>query len=397
MKVKSILNTKVFIAILKKIQVGSLKVTLPDGRVYLFEGPLKGNHGELVINDTKAITKILKSSDIGLAEAYRDNLIDSPDMTSLLLLCIENQNALINLFKGHFLVMIYFRVKHLFRSNTKKNSRKNIQAHYDLGNSFYKLWLDPTMTYSSALFSSEKDSLEQAQKNKYQRIIDTLKPNSSDHILEVGCGWGGFAVLVAKQTGCKVTCLTLSLEQHKYALEVVKQMELEHLIDVKVCDYRDEKGIYDYVVSIEMIEAVGEEYWGDYFSMINEKLKPGGKAMIQSIYMVDELFDNYRKSTDFIQQYIFPGGMVLAPKIFDKFSLKYNLEINDFFKFGPDYARTLNLWRSEFKKRYEQVRKIGFDEPFLKIWDFYYVYCEAGFISRRIDVAQIVFEKKSEG
>ena len=315
-------------------------------------------------------------------------------MTNRLLLCIENQNALLKIFKGHFFGMLIYRIRHFFRANTKKGSKKNIQAHYDLGNNFYKLWLDPTMTYSSALFKSPQEDLEQAQKNKYQRIIETLKPQKNDHILEVGCGWGGFATMVAKQTGCRVTCLTLSEEQHKYAQDLVIKENLQDLVTIKICDYRDEKGVYDYVVSIEMIEAVGEEYWGQYFSMLNEKLKPGGKAMIQSIYILDELFDSYRRSTDFIQQYIFPGGMVLAPKIFEKYSVQNNLIIKDFFKFGPDYAKTLNLWRMAFKKRYEMVKSIGFDEPFLKLWDFYYVYCEAGFISRRIDVAQIVFEKK---
>ncbi len=387
------LQVKLFLKIMQQIQIGSLDLVMPNGKTHHFVGKHPGHQGKLHIKDLKAISRILSSSDIGLAESYRDNMVDSPDMTNLLLLCIENQNALIKIFKGNFFGMLYYRIRHLFNANTRKGSRKNIQAHYDLGNNFYKLWLDPTMTYSSALFQSPHDDLEQAQKNKYRRIIETLNPKSTDHILEVGCGWGGFATMVARERGCRVTCLTLSDEQCKYATELVKKENLQHLVDIKICDYRDEKGIYDYVVSIEMIEAVGEEYWGQYFSMLEQKLKPGGKAMIQSIYILDDLFESYRKSTDFIQQYIFPGGMVLAPKVFEKYSKLNNLVIKDFFKFGPDYAKTLNMWRSEFKKRYDKVKSIGFDDPFLKIWDFYYVYCEAGFISRRIDVAQIVFEK----
>ena len=377
-----------------RIKIGHFVLHLPNGEVRNYHGKTEGRKGELIILDYAAISKIFSSGDIGLAEAYRDGMIDSPDMTSLLLLCIENQNAFETIFRGNFFGMIYYRLRHLFRGNSRKGSKKNIEAHYDLGNSFYKLWLDPTMTYSSAMFKNKDESLEQAQKNKYQRIIDTINPKSTDHILEVGCGWGGFATMAAIQTGCKVTCLTLSQEQYQYATDLVRKMGLENQVNIKICDYRDEKDSYDHVVSIEMIEAVGEEYWEQYFNMIESKLRPGGKAMLQSIYIIDDLFDDYRKSTDFIQQYIFPGGMVLAPQVFEKYSIKNNLEIKDFYKFGLDYAQTLNLWRKEFKEKYAEVREIGFDESFLKIWDFYYTYCEAGFLSRRIDVAQIVLQKR---
>lgn len=391
---KNSFKTKLFFKIMDRIQVGHFVLHLPDGEVRDYKGKTPGRKGELIIKDYASISKILASGDIGLAEAYRDDMIDSPDMTELLLLCIENQNALEAVFRGNFFGMIYYRLRHLFRGNSRKGSKKNIEAHYDLGNNFYKLWLDPTMTYSSAIFKNKDESLEDAQRNKYQRIIDTIKPKSSDHILEVGCGWGGFATMAALQTGCKVTCLTLSQEQYQYATDLVRKMGLDDQVKIKICDYRDETGTYDHIVSIEMIEAVGEEYWEQYFNMIESKLRPGGKAMLQSIYIVDELFDGYRKSTDFIQQYIFPGGMVLAPQVFEKYSVKNNLEIKDFYKFGLDYAQTLNLWRKEFKEKYAEVKKIGFDDAFLKIWDFYYIYCEAGFLSRRIDVAQIVLQKR---
>lgn len=387
-------KTKLFLKIMEQIQVGHFVLTMPDGEVREYKGKTPGRRGDLIIKDFAGVSKIVASGDIGLAEAYRDGMVDSPDMTSLLLLCIENQNALEAVFRGNFFGMIYYRLRHYFRGNSRKGSKKNIEAHYDLGNNFYQLWLDPTMTYSAAIFKNADESLEQAQKNKYQRIIDTIQPKSSDHILEVGCGWGAFATMAATQTGCKVTCLTLSQEQHQYATELVRKMGLESQVTIKICDYRDEVGTYDHIVSIEMIEAVGEEYWEQYFNMIETKLRPGGKAMLQSIYIVDDLFDNYRKSTDFIQQYIFPGGMVLAPQVFEKYSVKNNLEIKDFYKFGLDYAQTLNMWRKEFKEKYEQVKHIGFDDAFLKIWDFYYTYCEAGFLSRRIDVAQIVLEKR---
>lgn len=389
------LKVKIFFKIMERIQIGHFLLTLPDGSKKEFHGKTPGRTGELIIFDYKGVEKIISSSDIGLAEAYRDGMIDSPDMTSLLLLCIENQSALEKVFKGNFIGMIYYRLRHFFRGNSRKGSKKNIEAHYDLGNNFYKLWLDPTMTYSSALFKNKNESLEDAQKNKYQRIIDTIGPKKGEHILEVGCGWGGFATMAAAQTGCFVTCLTLSGQQYQYATELVKKMDLGHLVTIKICDYRDELGTYDHVVSIEMVEAVGEEYWEQYFKMIEKKLKPGGKAMLQSIYIVDELFENYRRSTDFIQQYIFPGGMVLSPQVFEKYSLENKLEIKDFYQFGLDYAYTLKLWREEFKNKYALVKNIGFDEAFLRIWDFYYVYCEAGFLSRRIDVAQIVLYKSA--
>lgn len=391
---KNTFKNKLFFKIMDKIQVGHFALHLPDGEIRNYYGKNPGRKGELIIKDYSSISKIMASGDIGLAEAYRDGLIDSPNMTELILLCIENQNALELIFKGNFFGMIYYRLRHLFRGNSRKGSRKNIEAHYDLGNNFYKLWLDPTMTYSSAIFKNKNETLEQAQKNKYQRIIDTIKPTNSDHILEVGCGWGGFATMAALQTGCRVTCLTLSQEQYQYTKDLVGQMGLDNQVTIKICDYRDEKGIYDHIVSIEMIEAVGQEYWDQYFNMIEARLRPGGMAMLQSIYIIDELFDDYRKSTDFIQQYIFPGGMVLAPQVFEKYSVKNNLAIKDFYKFGLDYAQTLNLWRKEFREKYKEVREVGFDEAFLKLWDFYYTYCEAGFLSRRIDVAQIVLEKR---
>ncbi len=387
-------KTSFFLKIMNSIQSGHLTITLPDGSVREFLGKNPGIKANLLVKDYQAIAKIISASDIGLAESYRDGLIESSCMTSLILLCIENQKAIDAMFKGNFFGMIYYRLRHHFRFNSRKGSQKNIAAHYDLGNNFYQLWLDKSMTYSSALFKHAAESLESAQINKHQRIIDTLNFNSTDHVLEIGGGWGAFAIMAATQRGCKVTCLTLSKEQFSHASSKVMHLGLAHLISIKICDYRDEKGSYDYIVSIEMIEAVGEQYWGAYFQTITDRLKTGGKAMIQSIYILDELFDSYRKSTDFIQQFMFPGGMLPSPKIFKEYSRKYNLIMHDFFEFGPDYARTLNFWRKEFYNKYVAVKDIGFDDKFLKIWSFYYSYCEAAFISRRIDVAQIVLEKK---
>ncbi|MBC7430126.1 MAG: class I SAM-dependent methyltransferase [Bacteriovorax sp.] len=245
--------------------------------------------------------------------------------------------------------------------------QKNIQAHYDLGNSFYELWRDPAMTYSSAIFKHVDESLEEAQRNKYQRIIDTVKTKATDHILEVCCGWGALATMAAVQMGCKVTCLTLSREQHQYATVLVKKLQQVHLLTTKICDYRDQVGGFDHIVSIEMLEALGAKYWEKYFNMIEAKLKPRVKAMLQSIYIVQDLFSGLRISTDFIQQYIFPRGMVLAPEVLKKYFVKNNPIIKDFYYFGLDYTHTLSLWRKEFKNKFEQVKSIGFDEAFLKI------------------------------
>ncbi len=386
------LKANLVLRLLKSLKYGELHLTMPDGKEFFFKGENPGPKGELRVFDLDFFSRLIKSSDIGVAECYRDHLIETPDLTNLLLLAIENQKVLEEFFKGNFFGMIAYKLRHKFRSNSKSGSKKNIHAHYDLGNQFYSLWLDSTMTYSSALFLDDKNSLEEAQKNKYQRIIDSLKLKSTDHILEIGSGWGGFATQAALQTGCKITCLTISQEQFKFTQQKIKNLKLEHLVQVKLCDYREEKGLYDHIVSIEMIEAVGEGFWDHYFSVVKNRLKPGGRAMIQAILIKDDLFESYRNSTDFIQQYIFPGGMLLAPQIFDQFSKKYNLKVSDFFKFGPDYARTLSTWRETFSHKIEDVKRNGFDDSFIKLWNFYYCYCEAGFRSRRIDVAQVILE-----
>lgn len=387
-------TTRLFLAMIGKIQVGSLELILPDGEKRIFNGKRPGPNATLKFNSHSVIRRLFSSSDIALAEAYRDGLVETDDLTSLLLMACLNQEILEKAFTGNFFGLILYRIKHLLNFNSRKGSKKNIHAHYDLGNKFYELWLDSSMTYSSALFKDKNESLEEAQKNKYQRIIDSLKLKATDHILEIGCGWGGFATMAAMQSGCRVTCLTLSNEQFAFSTELVKKLNLQSQIEIKLCDYRDESGIYDHVVSIEMIEAVGPQYWDNYFSTIYSRLKSGGKAHIQSITIKDELFSAYKNSTDFIQQYIFPGGMVLAPKIIKGHAVKNGLHVLDYLEFGLDYAETLRRWRELFSQRLNEIKEIGFDDQFIKIWNFYYCYCEAGFMSRRIDVAQVLLERK---
>jgi cyclopropane-fatty-acyl-phospholipid synthase len=387
-------TTKIFLAMMSKIQIGSLHLEMPEGEIRIFNGRKTGPNASLKIKDHSVIAKLFSSSDIALAEAYRDGLIETNDLTALMLMACLNQEILEKAFTGNFFGMIFYRLRHSLRFNSRRGSKKNIHAHYDLGNSFYELLLDPSMTYSSAIFKVQDESLESAQQNKYQRIIDSLQLKATDHILEIGCGWGGFAAMAAAQSGCRVTCLTLSNEQFAYSTELVKKLNLDHLVEIKICDYRDETGLFDHIVSIEMIEAVGSQYWDNYFSTLFARLKTGGKAHIQSITIKDEFFEAYKKSTDFIQQYIFPGGMVLAPKMIKSRALKNGFIVNDYFEFGLDYAETLRRWKEAFNQKIDLVKAVGFDENFIKIWIFYYSYCEAGFMSRRIDVAQVLLEKK---
>ena len=382
-----------FLSMLSKVEVGSILLKLPDGQSISYTGNRPGPNADLWIKDLDVVSRLINSSDIGLAESYRDDLIESSDLTELVLWACLNQQFLEKAFQGTFWGMIFYRLRHLLRFNSKKGSKKNIEAHYDLGNSFYKLWLDPSMSYSSALFKEKTDDLKTAQLNKYKRILDGLNLKAGEHILEIGCGWGALALMAAKEYKAKVTCLTLSNEQFAYVQNLVKKEGLEKQIDVKICDYRDEVGVFDHIVSIEMIEAVGELYWDTYFQTLKNRVKSGGKIHIQSITIVDELFESYRGGTDFIQQYIFPGGMMLTPNNIKSKAHSNDLNVLDYFEFGLDYAETLKRWKLAFNHHLEEVRAQGFDEKFIKIWNFYYAYCEAGFLSQRINVAQVLMTK----
>jgi cyclopropane-fatty-acyl-phospholipid synthase len=378
-----------FLELLDGVRVGKLELVTPDGALLHFGGKATGPEARLEIRDWSACGAILKSGDIGVAESYRDRKLDTPDLLAVLMLALANQDILEQTLHGSFWGTLLYRLRHLLNRNTRRGSRKNIHAHYDIGNDFYRLWLDSTMTYSSALFTQEGQSLEQAQFAKYDRLLDLLEVGRGDHILEIGCGWGGFAERAAAR-GCHVTGISLSREQLAHAHARTRGTPAEGRTQFRFLDYRDLAGRYDAIVSIEMLEAVGADYWPTYFNTLRRCLKPGGKAALQTITIADERFDAYRTGTDFIQQYIFPGGMLPAPGILKQQVGHAQLELLDYHSFGADYARTLRLWRENFENRIDEVRAQGFDEEFTRLWRFYLCYCEAGFLTRRTDVCQIL-------
>lgn len=378
-----------FLRLLEGLKAGALEVFTPDGAVLHFRGDLQGPEARLQVRDWSACAAILKSGDIGVAESYRDGKIETPDLLAVLLLALANQDILEQTLHGNFWGTMLYRLRHLLNRNTRSGSRKNIHAHYDIGNDFYRLWLDPSMTYSSALFSSDAQGLEQAQRAKYDRLLDLLEVGRGDHLLEIGCGWGGLAERAAAR-GCYVTGISLSREQLTFARARVAGTPAERRTQFHFLDYRDLSGRYDAIVSIEMLEAVGEDYWPDYFRTLHDCLKPGGKAAVQTITIANERFADYRSGTDFIQQYIFPGGMLPSPALLEEQIRRARLELSDCHTFGLDYARTLRLWRENFENHLDEIRAQGFDEPFIRIWRFYLCYCEAGFLTRRTDVCQLL-------
>ena len=373
-------DTRLVFALLEKIRGGLLEVRLPDGARFLFG---EGEPGvTMQVNDEAVFARVLAKGDIGLAEAYLDGEWDSPDVTALLALLARNRDALRDAVYGSWRQLLAARLRHWFNRNSRAGSKRNIMAHYDLGNDFYRLWLDPGMSYSSALFNGNPEQpLQIAQDAKYRRILSRLAAEPGQRVLEIGCGWGGFAEM-ATRDGLAVTGLTLSPAQLAWAQHRVPSA------DLRLQDYRDTEERFDHVVSIEMFEAVGERWWPTYFRTVANALKPEGRAVIQSITIRDDLFATYRRGTDFIQQYIFPGGMLPSRAEFRAQAERQGLVVRDEYAFGVDYARTLALWRDAFDARWPQVAALGFDEPFRRLWRLYLSYCEAGFLAGNIDVVQ---------
>ena len=329
---------------------------------------------------------------IGFAESYIRGEWNTPDLKAILELAIRNRTILEKAIYGNWYGSILYRVRHWLRDNSKTGSRKNIHAHYDLGNAFYTLWLDPTMSYSSAWFAEgAKQSLADAQRAKITRILQSLETKVGDHVLEIGCGWGG-VMEEALRSDIEITGLTLSTEQKAFAEERLKQVQAQlqqsKSFEVRLQDYRDCQEQFDGIASVEMFEAVGEKHWPEYFQTIAKCLKSGGKACIQTIVIAEELFERYRHNTDFIQQYVFPGGMLPSRTIFKESAAKAGLQVEGEFSFGADYAKTLCLWRDNFNQKLEEVHQLGFDEAFVRLWNFYLMYCAAGFSERNIDVVQ---------
>jgi cyclopropane-fatty-acyl-phospholipid synthase len=336
---------------------------------------------------------VLSKGDIGFAESYIAGTWHTPDLTGVLTLLANNRSALERAIYGRWWGRLYHRLRHLLNANTLEGSRRNIASHYDLGNDFYALWLDPSMTYSSARFDGDfNQPLQQAQTRKYQHMLDLLDLPAGQSLLEIGCGWGGFAEHAARTAQHQVRGITLSIEQLDYARDRIRQARLHENCRFDLQDYRAEEQQYDGIVSIEMFEAVGESYWPAYFDTVKRSLKAGGRAVVQTILIDDALFDRYRTSSDFIQQYVFPGGMLPSPSRFNEEAARAGLKVTAQEHFGLDYAETLRRWRLDFHAQAESVRQLGFDERFMRIWHFYLAYCEAGFRAGSVDVAQFRLE-----
>jgi cyclopropane-fatty-acyl-phospholipid synthase len=377
---------------LDRLAFGRLTMRLPNGTTRVFGSANGEPAAEIVVTDWRFFRRILLDGDIGLAEAYMDGYCDSPDLPKLIALLAANDEALGSVAHSNILHNIGLKLLHWRRDNSREGSKRNIHAHYDLGNKFYSLWLDPTMTYSSALFDGEKSKpLEDAQADKYDRILTQLGAKQGDSILEIGCGWGGFAEAAARR-GMRVTGVTISKEQLAFARERLDKAGLGDRVDLQFCDYRDIKGSYDHIVSIEMIEAVGERYWPDYFATLKRHVSPGGSAIVQAIVIADDFFEGYRSRPDFIQTYIFPGGMLLSQQRIAEQCRRAGLKIAELYSFGLDYAHTLETWLRRFDNVADQVETLGFDDRFRRMWRYYLAYCAAGFSTRRTDVLQAHFK-----
>lgn len=382
-------GARLAMGLLDKLEGGALSVELPAGEM------LRVGHGPLVahwrVRDLAAFDAVLARGDIGFGEAYMEGLWETDDLPALLGLLTHNRERLGAAMYGRFLQLAGYRLWHALRANTRSGARRNIEAHYDLGNDFYALWLDPTMSYSAAVFASASEPLADGQRRKYRRILDRLEARAGQTILEVGCGWGGFAEIAATEYGCKVLGLTLSPAQLEFARARALRGGFADRATFELCDYRDVRGHYDHIVSIEMIEAVGERFWPVYFRQIAERLKPGGRCVIQAITIDDALFGRYRRGTDFIQRYIFPGGMLPSPTELRRQAEAAGLRQAGDFAFGADYGHTLAHWHRNFIARLPEVRAQGFSERFIRMWRFYLAYCEAGFVAGDIDVHHVEF------
>ena len=383
--------------LLTRLKHGTLTVKLPDGSVQRFgsgEGPMASLH----LLNWNVCSAALKSGDIGFAESFIAGDWTTPHLTELLRVLIINRKEVEDVIYGTWLGRFAYRIKHLLNRNTKANSQKNIHAHYDLGNAFYDLWLDSTMNYSSAIFETPETSMKEAQDAKVRRALRMARVKSGDRVLEIGCGWGALAEKATKEFDASVVGVTLSTEQLTWAQKRMQREGVAERADLRLQDYRDigkttPDEPFDAICSIEMIEAVGQAYWPEYFQTVARLLKPGGYACIQSIVIADDLFERYVDSTDFIQQYIFPGGCLPCPQEFRTQARAAGFEVVDEFSFGQDYARTLQLWRDDFMANESQVLMLGFDKRFIRIWEFYLCYCEAAFTEANTDVVQYTLRK----
>lgn len=377
-----------------QLRCGTVHIRLPDRRIVTLRGELPGPSATIELCNYRFARSLVLGGDIGMAEAYIRGDWTTPDLAQLLYVFCLNEDLVERAFAGNVLVRLCRRAIHGLRRNTRRGSRHNIHKHYDLGNEFFAAWLDSSMTYSSALFSAETVDLPTAQRHKYEQLARAIELQPGQTVLEIGCGWGGFAEFAAKTYDANVLALTISKEQHEFARRRIHQAGLAEKVEVRLQDYRDQDGRFDRIASIEMIEAVGEQFWPAYFNQLSQRLKPGGLAGIQAITVRDELFDSYRQRVDFIQRYIFPGGMLPSASILRSLGERFEVPVVRERLFGQDYAKTLSLWRNNFSQAWTDLTSLGFDEPFRRLWEYYLCYCEAGFRAGKIDVGQLVFARR---
>ena len=378
--------SRLFLAkLMARLARGRLTVVTPDGSVLVQQAPEPGPDAVIVLKRWRAIRRLVLQSDIGFARAYCDGDFSSPDMTAVMELAAVNDHTVRALISGSWPARIVNRALHLGRANTRRGSSRNITAHYDLGNAFYSKWLDESMTYSSALYTQPGQTLEQAQEAKLDLIIERLQLKGGERVLEIGCGWGALAERLARE-GCHVTGITLSPSQLAYAQNRIQEAGLSDRVDLRLQDYRDLTGQFDRIVSIEMIEAVGREFWPGYFAKLRNCLMPDGRIVLQAITIEDSRFASYANGADFIQHYIFPGGLLPSPSAMREQIAAAGLSLADMFSFGDSYALTLQEWRRRFLIQWQSIGPLGFDEPFRRMWEFYLCYCEGGFRSAATDV-----------
>jgi len=377
----------------KQLEHGRLDIRLDDGRVFRAEGKQPGPVAEITIDNGDVFARLVREGYLGFCDAYLEGWWSTPDLQAFMDLVNAGNDEMYNGYPGQSLVQLYEKIRFWFQRNTKTQARKNISFHYDLGNDFYGLWLDDTMTYSSAIFETGQESLEAAQTKKYASMVDQMGVQPGDHVLEIGCGWGGFAEYAAAERGLKVTCLTISQEQYSYARERIEKAGLSDRVEFKLQDYRDESGTYDGIASIEMFEAVGQRYWPVYFDMLRERLRPGAQATLQIITVADYRWDAYRKGVDFIQKYIFPGGMLPSPMALRREVERAGLQVKRSIEFGQSYSQTLRRWHENFNGKWDDVAKMGFDDRFRRMWNFYLTSCAGAFQGGNCDVTQITIAR----
>ena len=381
------------LSLLQGLEQGKLTIELPDKQVFEIEGKASGPNATIKILNNDFFARLVREGENGFCESYLDGWWNTPDLIALLDVLLLNGDLFGSNLPGANVLRYYERMRHWLRSNSRAQARRNIAHHYDLGNDFYTKWLDETMTYSSALFETGKESLTEAQMNKYKLICENLSLHQSDQVLEIGCGWGGFAEYAIKNYGVTVTGLTISKEQLEYSKKRLFEAGLSDKANFVMRDYRDECGSYDAIASIEMFEAVGEKYWPSYFNTVRDRLNSQGKAALQIITIGDDFFPHYRKNVDFIQKYIFPGGMLPSQIALREQIEKAGLTSIKMDNFGQSYSKTLRIWHEQFNSVWADIAPLGFDERFKRMWNFYFASCAAFFLSRTGDVAQLTLQK----